>query len=154
MTNDSSSSVLQFGCPEPFESAAEMIYKLRYHTDSWDLSEDLKASHSAIVVIDARSHDTYLAAHIPGAISFPHREMNEDSTAHLDRNKIYVVYCDGIGCNASTKGTYKLAALGFRVKELLGGLDWWRRDGHPVASGAEPGDIHQPQEMLVGISQA
>ena len=22
--------------------------------------------------------------------------------------------------------------LGFRVKELLGGLDWWKRDRHPV----------------------
>jgi len=29
--------------------------------------------------------------------------------------------------------------LGFRAKELLGGLDWWRRDGHPVATSYEPG---------------
>ena len=21
---------------------------------------------------------------------------------------------------------------GFRVKELMGGLDWWKRDGHPM----------------------
>ena len=61
--------------------------------------------------------------------------MNPASTARLDRSKVYVVYCDGIGCNASTKGAMKLAALGFRVKELLGGLDWWIRDGHSVASG-------------------
>jgi hypothetical protein len=27
------------------------------------------------------------------------------------------------GCNASTEGAHKLARLGFRVKELLDGLD-------------------------------
>ena len=47
----------------------------------------------------------------PGAVSFPHREMSAETTAELDRSKAYVVYCDGIGCNASTKGAYKLAGL-------------------------------------------
>jgi len=58
-----------------------------------------------------------------------------------ERSKVYVVYCDGIGCNASTKGAYKLARLGFRAKELLGGLDWWRRDGHSVTASHEPGSL-------------
>jgi len=64
--------------------------------------------------------------------------MSTETTAQLDRSKVYVVYCDGIGCNASTKGAYKLAGLGFRVKELL---DWWRRDGHPVTVLHEPGSL-------------
>jgi hypothetical protein len=34
-----------------------------------------------------------------------------------------------------------LAGLGFRAKELLGGIDWWRRDGHPVAASHEPGSL-------------
>ena len=132
------SAVLEFGVPEPAETAAVMADKLRFHTDSWDLSVDLTAANPAVVVIDARSRDAYAAGHIPGAVSFPHREMTAETTASLDRAKVHVVYCDGIGCNASTKGAYKLASLGFRVKELLGGLDWWRRDGHPVATSIEP----------------
>jgi len=140
MTSNAS-AVLEFGAPEPGETAALMHDKLRFHTDSWDLSVDLKAGQAGIVVIDARSRDAYEAGHIPGAVSFPHREMNAASTASLDRSKVYVVYCDGIGCNGSTKGAYKLARLGFRVKELLGGLDWWRRDGHAVASSREPGSL-------------
>jgi rhodanese-related sulfurtransferase len=135
------SAVLEYGAPEPGEIARVMEDKLRFHTDSWDLSVDLRAALSDIVVIDARSGDAYAAGHIPGAVSFPHREMSAVTAARLDRSKIYVVYCDGIGCNASTKGAYKLARLGFRTKELLGGIDWWRRDGHPVAASHEPGSL-------------
>jgi len=133
MANESS-AVLEYGVPEPSEMASLMVDKLRFHTDSWDLSLDLKSGHPEIVVIDARSREAYASA-----VSFPHREMTIESTERLDRRKVYVVYCDGIGCNASTKGAYKLSLLGFRAKELLGGLDWWRRDGHPVATSYEPG---------------
>lgn len=56
--------------------------------------------------------------------------MSAETTKDLDRSKIYVTYCDGIGCNASTKGAINLTQLGFNVKELLGGLDWWKRDGY------------------------
>ena len=132
------SAVLEYGVPEPGETVRVMQDKLRFHTDSWDLSVDLKSGRSEIVVIDARSRDAYAGGHIPGSVSFPHRAMNAENTAGLDRSKVYVVYCDGIGCNASTKGAYKLARLGFRAKELLGGLDWWRRDGHPVVASTEP----------------
>ena len=135
------SAVLEYGTPEPGETAAAMADKLRFHTDSWDLSVDLKAGLPGIVVIDARGRDAYAAGHIPGAVSFPHREMSAEATATLDRGAVYVVYCDGIGCNASTKTAYKLARLGFRTKELLGGLDWWRRDGHPVVMSSDPGSL-------------
>jgi rhodanese-related sulfurtransferase len=135
------SAVLEYGAPEPGEIASAMEDKLRFHTDSWDLSVDLRTGLSEIVVIDARSRDAYAVGHIPGAVSFPHREISSETTARLDRSKVYVVYCDGIGCNASTKGAYKLARLGFRTKELLGGIDWWRRDGHPVAASHEPGSL-------------
>jgi len=29
-----------------------------------------------------------------------------------------------------------MTRLGFRVKELIGGLDWWKRDGHKTLVGA------------------
>ena len=105
--------------------------KLAYEIDSWDLKVALEGSER-VVVIDARSEQAYAAEHIPGSISLPHRTMNEDTTAALDRSALVVTYCDGIGCNASTKGALNMTRLGFRVKELMGGLDWWKRDGHPT----------------------
>lgn len=134
------SSVLRFPPVSSQQSLAYLETKLAYYTDAWDLAEDLAQQVSEIVVIDARSAEIYRAGHICGAISFPHRIMDEASTAQLDRRKVYVTYCDGIGCNGSTKAAYKLATLGFQVKELIGGLDFWKRDGHPMAWGNAPGE--------------
>lgn len=106
--------------------------KLAFEWDSADLYDQL-AENPRVVVIDARKPFAYEEEHIPGAINFPHREMNASSTEKLDRDKVYVCYCDGIGCNASTKGSLHLARLGFEVRELIGGLDWWKRDGYSTA---------------------
>ncbi len=109
--------------------------KLAYETDSWDLSVALGKGDN-VVVVDARSEEVYGIEHIPGAISFPHRTMTEETTRILDKSKLYITYCDGIGCNASTKAALKLSTFGFTVKELLGGLEWWKRDGY-VTEGSE-----------------
>jgi len=109
--------------------------KLEFETDSWDLHTALTKGEK-IVVVDARSPQSYQEEHIPGAVNIPHRTMTKESTAHLDRSTLYVSYCDGIGCNASTKGALALARLGFRVKELIGGLDWWKRDGYKTEGSA------------------
>ena len=103
--------------------------KLAYEMDSWDLYISLQNNEN-IVVVDARSKEAYDLQHIPGAVNLPHRSMSEVTTAALDKEKLYVCYCDGIGCNASTKAALKLAELEFHVKELIGGLDWWCRDGY------------------------
>jgi rhodanese-related sulfurtransferase len=106
--------------------------KLACEIDSWDLSVALKAGNN-VIVIDARSAETHAIDHVPGALNLPHRSMNAETMRHIDRNALIVTYCDGIGCNASTKGALNMAQLGFNVKELIGGLDWWKRDGHPTA---------------------
>jgi rhodanese-related sulfurtransferase len=108
--------------------------KLEFEVDSWDLKVAREAGEP-ITVVDARSREAYAREHIPGAISLPHREMNAASTARIDKRSLVVTYCDGIGCNASTKGALKMAELGFRTRELIGGLDWWKRDGHPTEKG-------------------
>ena len=63
--------------------------------------------------------------------------MNAESTKHLDKSKTYVCYCYGIGCNASTKGALNMTKLGFKVKELMGGIEWWKFDGY-ATEGTNP----------------
>ena len=103
--------------------------KLLYEMDPSDLFAALGNGEN-IIAVDARQPHGFEAEHIPGAINIPHRTMTEQGTSHLDKDALYVTYCDGIGCNASTKGALNLASLGFKVKELIGGIEWWKFDGY------------------------
>ena len=103
--------------------------KLRYEMDPSDLFHALENGEQ-FVPLDARQDFGYDREHIPNAINIPHREMNEETTRHLDKSLTYVCYCDGIGCNASTKAALKMTKLGFKVIELIGGIEWWKFDGY------------------------
>jgi rhodanese-related sulfurtransferase len=105
--------------------------RLAYETDSWDLEVMVEAGEQ-VVIVDARAPEAYRKERISGAINRSHRQMSDATTQHIDRVALVVTYCDGIGCNASTKGALNMTKLGFRVRGLLGGLDWWKRDGHPT----------------------
>jgi len=85
-----------------------------------------------VVVVDVRVKDAYRGRHVPGAINIPTRSINPETTAHLSKDDVIVTYCSGPGCNGSTKGALRFAALGFKVKEMIGGLDYWVREGHPT----------------------
>jgi rhodanese-related sulfurtransferase len=118
--------------------------KLAYEMDPSDLFDALNNGEK-IVAIDARKPFGYEAEHIPTAINIPHREMNEVTTQHLDREVIYITYCDGIGCNASTKGALNMARLGFNVRELIGGIEWWKFDGY-ATEGTKANTVGQKIE--------
>ncbi|MGB0789313.1 MAG: rhodanese-like domain-containing protein [Marinirhabdus sp.] len=110
--------------------------KLNYEMDPSDLFDAFENNEN-VVAVDARKPFGYKKEHIPTAINLPHGTMNAERTKHLDRLTTYVCYCDGIGCNASTKGALKMAKLGFKVKELMGGIEWWKFDGY-ATHGTHP----------------
>jgi len=103
--------------------------KLAFEMDPSDLFDALNNGEK-VIALDAREAFGFDAEHIPTAINIPHREMNVETTNHLNKDFVYVTYCDGIGCNASTKGALNMARLGFKVKELIGGIEWWKFDGY------------------------
>ncbi|MCC9017657.1 MULTISPECIES: rhodanese-like domain-containing protein [Flavobacterium] len=103
--------------------------KLAFEIDPSDLFDALNNGEK-VIAIDARKAFGFEAEHIPTAINIPHREMTLERTQHLDKEVLYVTYCDGIGCNASTKGALNMTKLGFKVKELIGGIEWWKLDGY------------------------
>jgi rhodanese-related sulfurtransferase len=103
--------------------------KLAFEMDPSDLFAALEVGEK-IIAIDARKALAFDKERIPGAVNLPHREMDEHTTGGFDRDILYAVYCDGIGCNASTKGALNMAKLGFNVRELIGGIEWWKFDGY------------------------
>ena len=105
---------------------------LAFETDPSDVYADLKNEVDGILVIDARTPETFARGHVPGAINLPYRTITLATTASLAREKVVVTYCDGVFCNASTKAAAKLSALGFRVKEMVDGMSGWTKEGYPV----------------------
>lgn len=109
---------------------AEQAYKyfsakLGCETDCSDVYADINAGNQSFVLLDVRSKEAYEKSHAIKAINFPHVEMNADSLASYSKNTQFVVYCWGPGCNGATKAAMKLAALGFAVKEMIGGIHYW-----------------------------
>jgi len=111
--------------------------KLQFETDPADLAAD-RASGVAPLVIDVRSAAAWAQGHIPGALHIPTAELHErQAELPADRSRAVVVYCWGPGCNGSTRAALTLASLGYTaVKELIGGLEYWAREGFLVESDA------------------
>lgn len=106
--------------------------KLHYETDPSDVYADVKNGVADFVILDVRSADHYQAKHIEGAISLPHAYINTKRMSDYDPDTLFVVYCWGVGCNGSTKAALKLTELGFAVKEMIGGIEYWEREGYPL----------------------
>ena len=123
--------------PAPSEAAvAHFAHRLTVETDCSDVHHDLGLGDQRIVVIDARGPEVFAAGHVPGAVNIPHAAIDAASAAAVIADgTIAVTYCAGPHCNASTLAALRLAQLGYPVKEMLGGYDYWVRDGYPVASG-------------------
>lgn len=139
MPTPAGSLVLEFEPPPPDDAAAHLRETLSRTTDPSDVHADLERGETGFVVLDARSPEAFARGHVPGAINLPHRKIDAETTAALRKDVPIVAYCDGTHCNASTKAALRLAGLGFLVKEMIGGMDGWIRDGWDVErGGAEP----------------
>jgi rhodanese-related sulfurtransferase len=119
----------------PTEAAAHFAAKLAVETDPADLHAQLAGDERPPLVVDTRSRQAYEAAHIPGAVSLPWGAIGPLTTRTLPRDRLLVTYCWGPGCNAATKGALRLSELGFQVKELIGGIEYWRREGYDTEPG-------------------
>ena len=126
------SKVLDTQPADPLAANNHFRSKLSFETDPSDVYHDITTKISGIIVIDARTSEAYTHGHVPGAINLPHQIIDSTTTGSLPRDKVLVTYCDGIFCNASTKAAAKLTALGFKVKEMLDGMEGWRKEGFPV----------------------
>ena len=132
---------LAFPAAAPAAAVEYFGAELGFEVDPDDLVQDLEAGRSeGYVVVETRAPEAFAHARIPGAINLPYREMTADSTKHLDRDLVYVCYCESTVCNAATKGALKLAELGFKVKRLSGGITAWIAAGYPT-EGDKAGGI-------------
>ncbi len=117
-------------------AAEHFAAKLHYETDPSDVAAALAAGE-ALVVVDSRSRAAWEQGHVRGAIHLATAEIAARAAATIPPATPIVVYCWGPGCNGSTRAALEFARLGYGVKEMIGGYEYWVREGLPV-EGAAP----------------
>lgn len=122
--------------------------KLAYETDATDVYESLRAGN-AVVVVDVRSDAAWAQGRVPGAIHMHYSEIESRAPREIPAGAEVVVYCWSPGCNAGAKGAYIFAQLGYEVKEMLGGFEYWVRQGLPIEDA--DGVHRRPIDPLVNI---
>ena len=129
------SLVLATPAATPEQAHRFFASKLQYETDPSDVYTDMQNGTADFVLIDVRNPAAYAENHAVGAINLPHPDMLEATMAAFSKDKLLVVYCWGPGCNGATKAAAKLSAMGFLVKEMIGGIEYWQEREHlPVES--------------------
>ncbi|MGW4731748.1 rhodanese-like domain-containing protein [Streptomyces shenzhenensis] len=123
--------VLRVPPATPAEAAAHFRAALACHADVSDVAAALAAGDPGFVVLDSRSAAAFDQGHIPGAVHLPTAFIAERAGRLLDRSVPVVTYCWGPGCNGATRAALALAELGYQVKEMLGGFEYWAREGFP-----------------------
>lgn len=103
--------------------------RLAFETDCWDVHDSMRSGKHDFVLVDVRGREAFARAHVPGAINIPHRTMDRERMARFDERTLFVVYCAGPHCNGANKAAIRLARLGYRVKEMIGGVTGWQDEG-------------------------
>jgi rhodanese-related sulfurtransferase len=109
--------------------------KLSYETDPSDVYNDMQHDTADFVILDVRSPEAYAKSHVPGATNLAHAQITAKRMQEYAPDTLFIVYCWGPGCNGATKGAIKLSELGYAVKEMIGGIEYWEREGYPVERG-------------------
>ena len=80
--------------------------------------------------------DAWNGGHLPGAVHLPTAEIADRAAALIPPGCAVVTYCWGPGCNGATRAALEFARLGYAVKEMIGGYEYWVREGFAVDSAA------------------
>jgi rhodanese-related sulfurtransferase len=118
------------------EAIAHFAARLAFETDVSDVAADLEADAPGVVVVDSRSIESWNQGHLDGAVHLPTADIAARAEELIDGDATVVVYCWGPGCNGAQKAALEFAKLGYAVKEMIGGFEYWAREGFPVANGA------------------
>jgi rhodanese-related sulfurtransferase len=121
---------------DPAQSAAHFSARLGLYTDVSDVRAALASGDPGFTLVDTRARVAWDQGHVPGAVHLPRTEVAERAAALVAPSRPVVVYCWGPGCNGATRAALALARAGFEVREMLGGYEYWVREGLPVATAS------------------
>ena len=83
------------------------------------------------VLVDSRRQASWDHGHIAGALHLPTSALPA-ALDRLPRDRTLIVYGWGPGCNGATETARLLLQAGFDTRELLGGYEYWVRNGYAI----------------------
>jgi rhodanese-related sulfurtransferase len=110
--------------------------RLRFETDVSDVHSALHRPEPGFVLVDSRGPAAWDQGHVPGAMHLPTALIPDRAPALIPAGTTVVTYCWGPGCNGATRAALALARLGYDVREMLGGYEYWVREGFAVETAA------------------
>jgi rhodanese-related sulfurtransferase len=129
----------------PTEAARHFAAQLQFETDP----SDVKAAQDAgeqFILVDSRGEAAWLQGRAVGAVHLPTSDIAARAAALIPEGTSVVVYCWGPGCNGSTRAALAFSLLGYPVKEMIGGFEYWAREGYGVVDDSGP--IERPIDEL------
>lgn len=119
--------------------------KLLFETDPADVHADQEGS-ARFVLVDSRGDAAWRQGRIRGAVHLPTSWIADRASLEIPLDMPVVVYCWGPGCNGSTRAALAFATLGYQVREMIGGYEYWAREGYPIENDSGP--IERPKDEL------
>jgi len=123
--------------PSKEELVAHFSGRLAYETDPSYVHADIEAA-KRFILVDVRGQSSWDQGRAQGAVHMHHSEIAERAPKEIPLDMPVVVYCWGPGCNGAHKGALNFALLGYQVKEMIGGFEYWAREGYPVLTDSGP----------------
>ncbi len=135
---------------EQAAAVAHFSARLAFETDVSDVAAGLRDEPGAFVVVDTRSAESWAQGHVPGAVHLPTRRIAAEASELIAPGAPVVVYCWGPGCNGAQRAALEFARLGHPVKEMIGGFEYWVREGfaYQRAEGLE----QRPIDALTNVA--
>jgi rhodanese-related sulfurtransferase len=132
------------------EAIAHFRGRLAVEVDVSDVAAALAEAEPGFVLVDTRSVESWPQGHVPGALHLPRRRIEELASERIPAGTPVVVYCWGPGCNGATRAALEFALLGYPVKEMIGGFEYWVREG--FAFDTADGLARLPADALTNVA--
>lgn len=124
-------------CMTTTEAARHFAAKLQFETDPSDVRAAQLAGED-FVLVDTRGDAAWTQGRAAGAVHLPTAAIAGSAAAVVPAGTPVVVYCWGPGCNGSTKAALAFSLAGYEVREMIGGFEYWAREGLPVEDDHGP----------------
>jgi rhodanese-related sulfurtransferase len=131
----------------PTRAAEIFAERLATQTDVADVHAALSTTAPGFALVDSRSTAAWAQGHIPGALHLPTAEIAGRAAGLLDPGVPVVTYCWGPGCNGATRAALALSRQGYAVREMLGGVEYWAREGFALRT--PDGEVARDADPLV-----